>query len=207
MRVNNQTKKKVEDIQNLIKAGEDLSSIVKAKFSGNYNKKDTWLDKNHHLFTDEELKYLQHTITPQVIETEEIVEEVINNSKSASSNNSLEETFTLSSFSSNTLVNFEYFEDIKTPQDKLNFLFNDEVIKVLYSLTKGKVETKKEALLKVSLDNVKDKYNKDIKVKNIRISDELYKKFTAFCEKNKITIISGTTCAFEDFLNKYGEEK
>lgn len=101
---------------------------------------------------------------------------------------------------------FKSFEEIKTPQDKVNFLLNDKVLKALFFMTEGQtIKNEADAALKLSLENVKSKYSKDIKIKNIRISNELYNHFTEFCNENQMTIISGLSCALEEFLEKYKE--
>ena len=101
---------------------------------------------------------------------------------------------------------FKSFEEIKTPQDKINFLLNDKVLKALFFMTEGQaIKNEADATLKYSLENIKTKYSQNIKIKNIRINEDLYKHFTEFCEENKITIISALSCALEEFLEKYKE--
>lgn len=101
---------------------------------------------------------------------------------------------------------FKSFEEIKTPQDKVNFLLNDKVLKALFFMTEGQaIKNEADATLKYRLENVKTKYFKNIKIKNIRINEELYNHFTEFCSKNQITIISALSCAIEEFLEKYKE--
>mgnify|MGYP000811845984 CR=1 FL=1 len=101
---------------------------------------------------------------------------------------------------------FKSFEEIKTPQDKVNFLLNDKVLKALFFMTEGQtIKNEADATLKYNIENIKAKYSSDIKIKNIRISNELYNHFTEFCNKNQITIISALSCAIEEFLEKYKE--
>ena len=101
---------------------------------------------------------------------------------------------------------FKSFEEIKTPQDKVNFLLNDKVLKALFFMTEGQtIKNEADATLKYNIENIKAKYSNDIKIKNIRISNELYNHFTEFCNKNQITIISALSCAIEEFLEKYKE--
>lgn len=69
------------------------------------------------------------------------------------------------------------------------------------------IQNEAEATLKLNLENIKNKYSKNIKIKNIRINEELYKEFTDFCEDNKITIISALSYALEEFLEKYKDLK
>lgn len=101
---------------------------------------------------------------------------------------------------------FKSFEEIKTPQDKVNFLLNDKVLKALFFMIEGQtIKNEADATLKYNIENIKAKYSNDIKIKNIRISNELYNHFTEFCNKNQITIISALSCAIEEFLEKYKE--
>ena len=71
--MNFQTKRKINEIKELIKKETTLDEIIKSKF-GTRKKKDTWLDVNHQHFTEAELKYLNHSFTPEFVEAEEIVE-------------------------------------------------------------------------------------------------------------------------------------
>ena len=230
--MNFQTQKKIEEIKELIKNGKPLDEITRTKF-GTRKKKDIWLDKTHQSFTEEELKYLNHSFTPEFVEAEEIIVETpkpleveniavsevsveeIQNNKSTEERQRTEEIVEekpaqVSPFNFNldTQKVFKSFDELKTPQDKIQFLLTDKVLKALLFMTEGQsIVNEAEATLKFNLENVKNKYSKNIKIKNIRINEELYKEFTDFCENNKITIISALSCALEEFLEKYKDLK
>lgn len=73
-------------------------------------------------------------------------------------------------------------------------------------MTEGQtIRNEADATLKYNLENIKSKYSQNIKIKNIRINEDLYRHLTEFCEENKITIISALSCAIEEFLEKYKE--
>lgn len=226
--MNFQTKRKINEIKELIQKETTLDEIIKTKF-GTRKKKDTWLDVNHQHFTENELKYLNHSFTAEFVEAEEILEvtpkpleveniEVSEVSVEENQDNkpteerqgteefTEEKTAPVSpfNFSLDTQKVFKSFDELKTPQDKLQFLLTDKVLKALLFMTEGQsIVNEAEATLKFNLENVKNKYSKNIKIKNIRINEELYKEFTDFCENNKITIISALSCALEEFLEKY----
>lgn len=223
--MNFQTKRKIDEIKELIKKETTIDEIIKAKF-GTRKKKDTWLDLNHQHFTEDELKYLNHSITGELVETLEItpkpleVENIEVSEVSVKENQDNKPTeerqgteeFTKEkpapvspfNFSLDTQKVFKSFDELKTPQDKLQFLLTDKVLKALLFMTEDQsIVNEAEATLKFNLENVKNKYSKNIKIKNIRINEELYKEFTDFCENNKITIISALSCALEEFLEKY----
>ena len=238
--MNIQTKRKIDEIKGMIKKKTKLDDIIKEKFV-TVKKKDTWLNKNHEHFTEKELKYLNYSFTPEIVEVEEVieptpkpvkineaeiteavveeikepeikkeeVEEVVpeeekveekqENSIPVTPANNLD-------FLLDSPKVFKSFEEIKTPQDKVNFLLNDKVLKALFFMTEGQtIKNEADATLKYRLENVKTKYFKNIKIKNIRINEELYNHFTEFCNKNQITIISALSCAIEEFLEKYKE--
>ena len=216
-----QTERKINEIKELIKKETPLDEIIKAKF-GTRKKKDTWLDINHQHFTEDELKFLNHSFTLEFVEDEEIlkvtpkplVEENQDNKPTEERQGTEEFTeekpapVSPFNFSLDTQKVFKSFDELKTPQDKLQFLLTDKVLKALLFMTEGQsIVNEAEATLKFNLENVKNKYSKNIKIKNIRINEELYKEFTDFCENNKITIISALSCALEEFLEKYKDLK
>ena len=71
--MNIQTKRKIDEIKGMIKKKTKLEDIIKEKFI-TIKKKDSWLDKNHEHFTERELKYLNYSFTPEIIEAEEVIE-------------------------------------------------------------------------------------------------------------------------------------
>ena len=230
--MNIQTKKKIEEIKGMIKKKVKAESIIKEKFVTS-KKKDNWLDKNHEHFTEKELNYLNYSFSPEIVEVEEVVEEtpktvkideteiteaVIEEPKEVEeqAENPVPEEKKATPVSATPSNNIDFFldspkifksfEEIKTPQDKINFLLNDKVLKALFFMTEGQaIKNEADATLKYSLENIKTKYSQNIKIKNIRINEDLYKHFTEFCEENKITIISALSCALEEFLEKYKE--
>ena len=230
--MNIQTKRKIDEIKGMIKKKTKLEDIIKEKFV-TVKKKDSWLDKNHEHFTERELKYLNYSFTPEIIEAEEVIETtpkavkideteiteaVIEEPKEVEeqAENPVPEEKKATPVSATPSNNIDFFldspkifksfEEIKTPQDKINFLLNDKVLKALFFMTEGQaIRNEADATLKYSLENVKTKYSQNIKIKNIRINEDLYKHFTEFCEENKITIISALSCALEEFLEKYKE--
>lgn len=230
--MNIQTKKKIEEIKGMIKKKVKAESIIKEKFVTS-KKKDNWLDKNHEHFTEKELNYLNYSFSPEIVEVEEVVEEtpkavkideteiteaVVEEPKEVEeqAENPVPEEKQATPVSATPSNNIDFFldspkifksfEEIKTPQDKINFLLNDKVLKALFFMTEGQaIKNEADATLKYSLENIKTKYSQNIKIKNIRINEDLYKHFTEFCEENKITIISALSCALEEFLEKYKE--
>lgn len=225
--MNIQTKKKIDEIKGMIKKKVKVEEIIKEKFV-TIKKKDNWLDKNHEYFTEKELNYLNYAFSPEIVEAEEIIktppkvikidetevtEAVVKDIKEPEEQekNPVPEEKQITPpnnidfFLDNPKI-FKSFEEIKTPQDKINFLLNDKVLKALFFMTEGQaIRNEADATLKYSLENVKAKYSQNIKIKNIRINEDLYKHFTEFCEENKITIISALSCALEEFLEKYKE--
>ncbi len=228
--MNIQTKRKIDEIKGMIKKKTKLEDIIKEKFV-TIKKKDSWLDKNHEHFTERELKYLSYSFTPEIIEAEEVIEttpkavkidevdvseavvEDIKEPEEKAEVPEEEQATSIPATPSNGLdfffdspKIFKSFEEIKTPQDKVNFLLNDKVLKALFFMTEGQtIKNEADATLKYNIENIKAKYSSDIKIKNIRISNELYNHFTEFCNKNQITIISALSCAIEEFLEKYKE--
>lgn len=190
-KINFQTQKKINDVKEAIKNGVNLKEIIKSKF-GSLSKKENWLNKNSKFFSNEELTYLEHITPVEVVE-----EENHNQNKDISSS----EEIINKSFE---IVNFSNVEEIKTPQDKLNFLMNDDVIKVLFNLAKNNSLQKANIVeLKLKLEELQKNYLEKPVFKNIRINPNLYNSFTSFCEENDLTIINCLTVAMAEFLTKY----
>ena len=246
------TETKIKEIKKMIKEKMDLKEIIKKKFN-TIDKKDKWLKEWCEHFTQEELTYLDYTITPELVEVEEVkqptkttvkkvakdievietivpekeikkeetneIKEEVKEKKEevTEEKKPVEEEKTIPAptpiintldFLVNNTKEFKSFEDFETVQDKLSFLLTDKVLKALFFMTEGQsIKNEAEATLKLNLENIKNKYSKNIKIKNIRINEDLYKEFTDFCEDNKITIISALSCALEEFLEKYKDLK
>ena len=180
--MNIQTKRKIDEIKGMIKKKTKLEDIIKEKFI-TIKKKDSWLDKNHEHFTERELKYLNFAFSPEIIEAEEVIETtpkavkideteiteaVIEEPKEVEeqAENPVPEEKKATPVSATPSNNIDFFldspkifksfEEIKTPQDKINFLLNDKVLKALFFMTEGQaIKNEADATLKYSLENIK----------------------------------------------------
>ena len=170
--INIQTRKKIEEIKEDIKNEIPLKDIIKLKF-GSQKKKNTWLEKNHEYFTDEELDHMEFKISDV-----EILEEVKEDTEE------------------NKAITI--YENIKglSQTERLKLITSDEVLSFIYELKQEKAAKKKVGF------KVPENYLKinDLKVKNCRLSESIYKNFTHFCEKKGYTITSVMNYIIDDFI-------
>ena len=83
-------------------------------------------------------------------------------------------------------------------KDKMNFILSDEILALLLDLYKKKEAGIKEELI-VPIEYSK---LKDLKITNCRLSADIYKRFTKFCDKNNLTITALMNFILDDFLKK-----
>lgn len=166
--LNPQTKKKIEDIKDSITSKTDLKEIRKAKF-GSSTKMNDWLKKNYTYFSSEELEYLEFTIPVEIVNDEE--------KKSVEVPQSQTPIVKTTDLTTQALLELN-------SKDKMNFILSDEILALLLDLYKKKEAGIKEELI-VPIEYSK---LKDLKITNCRLSADIYKRFTKFCDKNNLTI-------------------
>ena len=170
--INIQTRKKIDEIKEDIKNGVLLKDIIKLKF-GSHKKKNTWLEKNHEYFTSEELEHMEFKISEVEI-LEEVKEDLAEN-----------QAVTI-------------YENIKalSQNERLKLITSDEVLSFIYELKQEKATQKKVGF------KIPEEYLKinDLKVKNCRLSESIYKNFTQFCEKKGYTITSVMNYIIDNFV-------
>lgn len=180
--LNPQTKKKIDDIKDSIASKTDLKEIRKAKF-GSSTKMNDWLKKNYTYFSSEELKYLEFTIPVEVVNDEEKKSEEVPQSQTP--------------IVKTTDLTIQALLELNS-KDKMNFILSDEILALLLDLYKKKATGIKEELI-VPIEYSK---LKDLKITNCRLSADIYKRFTKFCDKNNLTITALMNFILDDFLKK-----
>lgn len=173
--INVQTRKKIEELKEDIKNRVPVKDIIKIKF-GSQNKKNKWFEKNHEYFSHEELEYMSFSISDV-----EIVEEAKEEQQEERKENAL-----------------TIYENIKglSQSERLKLITSDEVLSFIYELKQERAEGRKKGF------KVPEEYLKitDLKVKNCRLSDSIYKKFTQFCESKGYTITSVMNYILDEFV-------
>lgn len=175
-KLNHQTKKKIEEIKQLISDRVELREIIKLKFTTK-NKKNTWLEENKQYFTPQELLYLDFSETPKVIEVEEIEEK------------REEKQLPTLSFS-----NIKTIEKLST-NERMALLLSDDTLKALQTLVNSQASQPQETQIPLEYLRLTD-----IKVKNCRISDSIYNNLVEYCNKNNLTITSVLNYIIDTFL-------
>lgn len=188
------TQKKINAIKEKIKNKVELKEIIKVHFGGSRPRLEQWLkEKFSSDFTQEELDYLEYVIIPEKVEDEEVkpfkeaekieieeVEEVQQNII--------------------TTIPTQNQISLMSRKDRENFLLSNLVIEKLVDLLTNNVKIAEKDEIVIA-DEVRDL--KDLKIQNIRISEQIYKDFVSLCKKKGLTITSVINTMFLDFINKH----
>lgn len=175
-KLNHQTRKKIEEVKQLIADRVELRDIIKLKFTTK-NKKNTWLKENNQYFTPQELLYLEFVETPELIEVEEVEEK------------KEEKQLPTLSFS-----NIKTIEKLST-NERMALLLSDETLQALQTLVNSQSVQNKETQIPIEYLRLTD-----IKVKNCRISDSIYNNLVEYCNQNNLTITSVLNYIIDSFL-------
>lgn len=188
------TQKKINAIKEKIKNKVELKEIIRVHFGGSRPRLEQWLkEKFSSDFSQEELDYLEYVIIPVDVTDEEVkpfkeVEKI-----------EIEE---VEEVPQNTIATIPTINQISlmSRKDRENFLLSNTVIEKLVDLLTNNVKiAEKEEI--VIPDEVRDL--KDLKIQNIRISEQIYKDFTNLCKKKGLTITSVINIMFLDFIKKH----
>lgn len=175
-KLNHQTRKKIEEVKQLINDRIELKDIIKLKFTTK-NKKNAWLEENKQHFTPQELLYLDFSETPKLVEVEEIEEK------------REEKQFPSISFS-----NISKIEKLST-NERMALLLSDETLQALQTLVNTQSVQNQETQIPIEYLRLTD-----IKVKNCRISDSIYNSLVEYCNQNNLTITSVLNYIIDSFL-------
>lgn len=199
MSINRLTQEKINNVKEKIKKKIELKEIVKESFGNSRKRLDDWLSKYHSNFTQKELDYLEYVIIPQDNLTEEEIKafkkitevEVTEEIEEVEKKEEQESTI-LTIPTPNQIM-------LMSRKDRENFLLSNAVIEKLVDLlTNSNIKTTDEIVIP---DEVRDL--KDLKIQNIRISEQIYKDFTNLCKKKGLTITSVINIMFLDFIKKH----
>lgn len=199
MSINRLTQEKINNVKEKIKKKIELKEIVKESFGNSRKRLDDWLSKYHSNFTHNELDYLEYVIIPQDNLTEEEIKafkkitevEVTEEIEEVEKKEEQESTI-LTIPTPNQIM-------LMSRKDRENFLLSNAVIEKLVDLlTNSNIKTTDDIVIP---DEIRDL--KDLKIQNIRISEQIYKDFTTLCKKKGLTITSVINIMFLDFIKKH----
>lgn len=188
------TQKKINAIKEKIKNKVELKEIIRVHFGGSRPRLEQWLkEKFSSDFSQEELDYLEYVIIPVAVTDEEVkpfkeVEKI-----------EIEE---VEEVPQNTIATIPTPNQIMmmSRKDRENFLLSNTVIEKLVDLLTNNVKIAEKDEIVIP-DEVRDL--KDLKIQNIRISEQIYKDFTNLCKKKGLTITSVINIMFLDFIKKH----
>lgn len=184
MSIHRLTQEKIDSIKKKIKEKIDLKEIIIAHFGNSKNRFDEWLSKNSSHFTGAELDYLNFVIVAD--------EEV----KKANEMEVIEE------IEENTILTVPVPNltqvALMSRKDRENFLLSNQVIEKLVNLLSNADIKDTNIVIRDEARNLKD-----LKIQNIRISEQIYKDFVNICKKHNLTITSVINSMFLDFISQH----
>ena len=191
------TQKKINAIKEKIKNKVELKEIIKVHFGGSRPRLEQWLkEKFSSDFTQDELDYLEYVIIPDDVKDEEV------KAFKQAEKIGIEEVEQLEEVQQNTITTIPSMNQISlmSRKDRENFLLSNTVIEKLVDLLTNNVKIAEKDEIVIT-DEVRDL--KDLKIQNIRISEEIYKDFTNLCKKKGLTITSVINIMLLDFIKKH----
>lgn len=191
------TQKKINAIKEKIKNKVELKEIIKVHFGGSRPRLEQWLkEKFSSDFTQDELDYLEYVIIPDDVKDEEV------KAFKQAEKIGIEEVEQVEEVQQNTITTIPSMNQISlmSRKDRENFLLSNTVIEKLVDLLTNNVKIAEKDEIVIT-DEVRDL--KDLKIQNIRISEEIYKDFTNLCKKKGLTITSVINIMFLDFIKKH----
>lgn len=192
------TQKKINAIKEKIKNKVELKEIIKVHFGGSRPRLEQWLkEKFSSDFTQDELDYLEYVIIPDDVKDEEV------KAFKQAEKIGIEEVEQVEEVQQNTITTIPSMNQISlmSRKDRENFLLSNAVIEKLVDLLTNNVKIAENTDEIVITDEVRDL--KDLKIQNIRISEQIYKDFTNLCKKKGLTITSVINIMFLDFIKKH----
>lgn len=191
------TQKKINAIKEKIKNKVELKEIIKVHFGGSRPRLEQWLkEKFSSDFTQDELDYLEYVIIPEKVEDEEV------KAFKEAEKIEIEEVEQVEEVQQNIITTIPTQNQISlmSRKDRENFLLSNTVIEKLVDLLTNNVKIAEKDEIVIA-DEVRDL--KDLKIQNIRISEQIYKDFTNLCKKKGLTITSVINTMFLDFIKKH----
>lgn len=192
------TQKKINAIKEKIKNKVELKEIIKVHFGGSRPRLEQWLkEKFSSDFSQEELDYLEYVIIPDDVKDEEV------KAFKQAEKIGIEEVEQVEEVQQNIITTIPNMNQISlmSRKDRENFLLSNIVIEKLVDLLTNNVKIAENTDEIVITDEVRDL--KDLKIQNIRISEQIYKDFTNLCKKKGLTITSVINIMFLDFIKKH----
>lgn len=192
------TQKKINAIKEKIKNKVELKEIIRIHFGGSRPRLEQWLkEKFSSDFTQDELDYLEYVIIPDDVKDEEV------KAFKQAEKIGIEEVEQVEEVQQNTITTIPTMNQISlmSRKDRENFLLSNAVIEKLVDLLTNNVKIAENTDEIVITDEVRDL--KDLKIQNIRISEQIYKDFTNLCKKKGLTITSVINIMFLDFIKKH----
>lgn len=188
MSVHRLTQEKIDSIKKKIQDKIDLKEIIIAHFGNSKNRFDEWLSKNSSHFTGAELDYLNFVIVADNVADKEV--------KKAN------EMEVIEKIEENTILTVPVPNltqvALMSRKDRENFLLSNQVIEKLVNLLNSEDIKDTNIVINEEARNLKD-----LKIQNIRISEQIYKDFVSICKKHNLTITSVINSMFLDFINQH----
>ena len=196
MSIHRLTQEKIDSIKKKIQEKIDLKEIIIAHFGNSKHRFEQWLSKNSSHFTGAELDYLNFVIIVdnKASGTEAGVKVTEFEEMEAIKEVDIEEKNTILTVPVPNLTQVA----LMSRKDRENFLLSNQVIEKLVNLLSNADIKDTNIVIRDEARNLKD-----LKIQNIRISEQIYKDFVNICKKHNLTITSVINSMFLDFINQH----
>ncbi|OWP23734.1 hypothetical protein CA839_12260 [Fusobacterium polymorphum] len=185
MSVHRLTQEKIDSIKKKIQDKIDLKEIIITNFGNSKHRFNEWLSKYSSHFTGAELDYLKFVI---------IADEEVKKANEMEVIEEIEEKNTILTVPVPNLTQIS----MMSRKDRENFLLSNQVIEKLVNLLNSEDIKDTNIVIRDEARNLKD-----LKIQNIRISEEIYKDFVSICKKHNLTITSVINSMFLDFISQH----
>lgn len=196
MSIHRLTQEKIDSIKKKIQEKIDLKEIIIAHFGNSKHRFEQWLSKNSSHFTGAELDYLNFVI---------IVDNKASGTEAGAKVTEFEEMEAIKEIDieeKNTILTVPVPNltqvALMSRKDRENFLLSNQVIEKLVNLLSNADIKDTNIVIRDEARNLKD-----LKIQNIRISEQIYKDFVNICKKHNLTITSVINSMFLDFINQH----
>lgn len=196
MSIHRLTQEKIDSIKKKIQEKIDLKEIIIAHFGNSKHRFEQWLSKNSSHFTGAELDYLNFVIIVdnKASGTEAGVKVTEFEEMEAIKEVDIEEKNTILTVPVPNLTQVA----LMSKKDRENFLLSNQVIEKLVNLLSNADIKDTNIVIRDEARNLKD-----LKIQNIRISEQIYKDFVNICKKHNLTITSVINSMFLDFISQH----
>lgn len=203
-KIHHMVAKKADEIKKMIGEKKSYDVILKEKFQSNIEKKNDWLDKCKELFTNDELAFLEYNLKIDFSSEEKTLkEEVIKQEVPVESEKKEDEIITENITKKDKEID-EELNDLREELSAIKKALNPCVLELLKQIYKDIEKDEREDQEGFFIPSKYD--TKKAVTKSFRVDEEIYSRFSDFCQKNNLMMKSCMNYILDTFLSKHTED-